>query len=95
MHRSQNNAVMDTGELRLPSFAEAGVGYGYSSAPVFVESWVPQTYAPTYEPTCQPTYPQTEYPEYSGPAYSDPLYSDPLFGPMPTTLPDGRPLFRD
>jgi ATP-binding cassette subfamily B protein len=118
LHRSQNNAAMDTGELRLPSFAEAGipvgvpvgvpvavaegaaagVGYGYSPAPVFVESWAPpQTYEPVYEPTYQPTYPpaysqtcpqaypQTEYPEYS----------DLLFGPMPTSLPDGRPLFRD
>ncbi len=93
LHRSQNNAVMDTGELRLPSFAEAGVGYGYPAAPVFAETWAPQPYTPTYEteygPThgrpYQPAYPQTEYPEYS----------DPLFGPMPATLPDGRPLFRD
>ncbi len=93
LHRSQNNAVMDTGELRLPSFAGAGAGYGYPAAPAFVESWAPQPYTPTYEPThgstygpaYQPPYPQTEYPEYS----------DPLFGPMPATLPDGRPLFRD
>jgi ATP-binding cassette subfamily B protein len=89
LHRSQNNAVMDTGELRLPLFAEAGVpvgvpvagvAYGYPAPPVFTESWVPQTY--------QPTYAEAEYSEY-------PEYSDPLFGPMPTTLPDGRPLFRD
>ncbi|MBK3568439.1 ABC transporter ATP-binding protein, partial [Streptomyces sp. MBT62] len=28
LHRSQNNAVMDTGELRLPLFAQAAVGTG-------------------------------------------------------------------
>ncbi|WP_234478990.1 hypothetical protein, partial [Streptomyces sp. MBT65] len=61
-----------------------GVGvptsYGYTAPPVFTESWVPQTY--------EPIHPQAEYSEYVE-------YSDPLFGPMPTTLPDGRPLFRD
>ncbi len=97
LHRSQNNAVMDTGELRLPMFAEAGlpvgapapepaVAYGYSSysgyspQPVFTESWAPQPY--------QPPHPEPEYSQYVE-------YADPLFGPMPTTLPDGRPLFRD
>ncbi|MEV5528038.1 ABC transporter ATP-binding protein [Streptomyces prunicolor] len=114
LHRSQNNAAMDTGELRLPSFAEtgipvgmpmgvpvavaegavAGVGYGYSPAPVFVESWAPpQTYEPTYQPTYPQTYPQAYAQTYPQTEY--PEYSDPLFGPMPTTLPDGRPLFRD
>ncbi|MFD4877389.1 ABC transporter ATP-binding protein [Streptomyces sp. NPDC058420] len=93
LHRSQNNTAMDTGELRLPSFAEAGAGYGYPAAPVFAESRAPQPYMPTYETEYgpahdrpyQPAYPQTGYPEYS----------DPLFGPMPAPLPDGRPLFRD
>nr|WP_262064281.1 ABC transporter ATP-binding protein [Streptomyces sp. STR69] len=101
LHRSQNNAVMDTGELRLPLFAEAGAGamagvaagVQYAAAPpVFVESWAPQ-------PQGYQTYPaqqaQQSQPVYQ-PAYVEAEYaSDPLFGPMPTTLPDGRPLFRD
>ncbi|MFJ6897612.1 ABC transporter ATP-binding protein [Streptomyces hokutonensis] len=79
LHRSQNNAVMDTGELRLPLFAEAGVQY--AAPPVFVESWAPQAYQ--VQEVYQPAYVEAEY------------SSDPLFGPLPTTLPDGRPLFRD
>nr|WP_328829979.1 hypothetical protein [Streptomyces sp. NBC_00252] len=93
LHRSQNNAVMDTGKLRLPSFAEAGFGHGYPTAPVFAGTSAPQPYVPTYETEYgpplgrpyQPAHPWTECPEYS----------DPLFGPLPATLPDGRPLFRD
>ncbi|MGH1552134.1 hypothetical protein ACRAWF_08200 [Streptomyces sp. L7] len=88
LHRSQNNAVMDTGELRLPLFAEAGVQY--AAPPVFVESWAPQPQqmhqaqqVHQAQPVYQPAYVEAEY------------ASDPLFGPMPTTLPDGRPLFRD
>ncbi|MDV9171671.1 ABC transporter ATP-binding protein [Streptomyces sp. W16] len=79
LHRSQNNAVMDTGELRLPLFAEVGVQY--AAPPVFVESWAPQAYQ--VQEVYQPAYVEAEY------------SSDPLFGPLPTTLPDGRPLFRD
>ncbi len=93
LHRSQNNAVMDTGELRLPSFAGAGVGagagYGYPAAPAFVESWAPQPYMPTYEPT-------------HGLGVSTALPADRVPGVLRSPLraharhpPDGRPLFRD
>ncbi|WP_427925383.1 ABC transporter ATP-binding protein [Streptomyces sp. cg40] len=98
LHRSQNNAVMDTGELRLPLFAEAGAAAGvpagvqYAAPPVFVESWAPQPQGYQAYPAQQAQQAQQLY----QPAYVEAEYtSDPLFGPMPATLPDGRPLFRD
>ncbi|MFI6401640.1 ABC transporter ATP-binding protein [Streptomyces sp. NPDC050548] len=102
LHRSQNNAVMDTGELRLPLFAEAGAGAGvaagvqYAAAPpVFVESWAPQPQGYQAYPAQQMQQAQQVQQVYQ-PAYVEAEYaSDPLFGPMPATLPDGRPLFRD
>ena len=110
LHRSQNNAAMDTGELRLPLFAEAGAGVGAGAAaggqyvaapPVFVESWAPQPQGhqayPAYQvhPAQQVQQAQQAQQVYQ-PAYVEAEYaSDPLFGPMPVTLPDGRPLFRD
>ncbi|MGX9891378.1 ABC transporter ATP-binding protein [Streptomyces sp. NPDC002276] len=102
LHRSQNNAVMDTGELRLPLFAEAGAGAGagagvaYAAAPpVFVESWAPQPQGYQAYPAQQVQEVQQTQQVYQ-PAYVEAEYaSDPLFGPMPATLPDGRPLFRD
>ncbi|MEW2158577.1 ABC transporter ATP-binding protein [Streptomyces sp. NPDC007189] len=66
LHRSQNNAVTDTGELRMPL-------------------WEAQSPAPVYEqaPAYHQQYDYTAYPSYSS------------YTPVPTTLPDGRPLFRD
>ncbi|MGW3283637.1 ABC transporter ATP-binding protein [Streptomyces sp. NPDC001002] len=68
LHRSQNNAVMDTGELRLPLFAQ--------------------------EPVPVPV--QAAYGAYGYDGYAD--YGVPVgyeYGTVPTTLSDGRPLFRD
>lgn len=94
LHRSQNNAVMDTGELRLPLFVQTGApvaeaAYGYSAPGAFTEGWTPQAYEPmAYEPVAY------ESTSYEAMPYGD-AYPDPLFGPVPTPLPDGRPLFRD
>ncbi|MER6564919.1 ABC transporter ATP-binding protein [Streptomyces sp. NPDC001093] len=71
LHRSQNNAVMDTGELRMPLWEEQ------------------RTPAPAYEhaPAYQQQYGYTPYTAAPTPSA--------LPAPLPTTLPDGRPLFRD
>ncbi|MGW1211116.1 ABC transporter ATP-binding protein [Streptomyces sp. NPDC002499] len=66
LHRSQNNAAMDTGELRLPLFTEEPVP-------------MPAAYA---------AYGYDGYAGYGVPAGYE-------YGTVPTTLPDGRPLFRD
>jgi ATP-binding cassette subfamily B protein len=73
LHRSQNNAVTDTGELRMPLWEEPAYGQTpeYEQAPAY-------GYAPVYHQQ----YDHTPYPS-------------PAAGPVPTTLPDGRPLFRD
>ncbi|MEU6069119.1 ABC transporter ATP-binding protein [Streptomyces sp. NPDC047082] len=72
LHRSQNNAAMDTAELRLPLFVE--------EAPVPAHEY---TYA--YD---------NGYDPYAGAAvWLRPPYE--AQGTVPTTLPDGRPLFRD
>ncbi|WP_316749584.1 ABC transporter ATP-binding protein [Streptomyces herbicida] len=72
LHRSQNNAAMDTAELRMPLFVE--------EAPVPAHEY---TYA--YD---------NGYDPYAGAAvWLRPPYE--AQGTVPTTLPDGRPLFRD
>ncbi|MFD4562348.1 ABC transporter ATP-binding protein [Streptomyces sp. NPDC058469] len=97
LHRSQNNAVMDTGELRLPSFAEAGVPMGVPAPVAVAEAAVAVAYGyPEYPGySAPPVFTESWVPQTYQSAYPEAEYSDPLFGPMPTTLPDGRPLFRD
>ncbi|MDH6218347.1 ABC transporter ATP-binding protein [Streptomyces pseudovenezuelae] len=73
LHRSQNNAVMDTGELRLPQFAEEPVP-------------VPAAYDVNAG-----SYGAYGYDGYAG--YGAPVGYE--YGTVPTTFPDGRPLFRD
>ena len=84
LHRSQNNAVTDTGELRMPLFTE-----GFAEAPAAV---------------VQPAYGYQGYEAYEGyeghgpyEAWQAPSYANDQYvpAPVPTTLPDGRPLFRD
>ena len=84
LHRSQNNAVTDTGELRMPLFTE-----GFAEAPAAV---------------VQPAYGYQGYEAYEGyeghgpyEAWQAPSYANDQYVPVPvpTTLPDGRPLFRD
>ncbi|MGQ5636432.1 MULTISPECIES: ABC transporter ATP-binding protein [unclassified Streptomyces] len=73
LHRSQNNAVTDTGELRMPLWEEPAYGQTpeYEQAPAY-----------GYTPVYHQQYDHTPYPS-------------PAAAPVPTTLPDGRPLFRD
>ncbi|MEU1401462.1 ABC transporter ATP-binding protein [Streptomyces sp. NPDC005728] len=82
LHRSQNNASMDTGELRLPLFEEAQApapAPAYAYAPGYGEQgYAPYAAAPyAADPTSWP----------------QPVYEAPMS--VPTTLPDGHPLFRD
>ncbi|MFJ4784381.1 ABC transporter ATP-binding protein [Streptomyces sp. NPDC088794] len=75
LHRSQNNAVMDTGELRLPlDLVQSGYGH---EGQVPSGTWQEPSYAYGHQPQ-----------EY---AAHDPY----ACAAMPTTLPDGRPLYRD
>ncbi|MGW0575870.1 ABC transporter ATP-binding protein [Streptomyces sp. NPDC002920] len=79
LHRSQNSAVTDTGELRMPLFVEqpvpAAVAYDYPYDHGTYDHGQPAAHWP------QPVY--APYDPYAAPA------------PIPTVLPDGRPLFRD
>ncbi|MFF4502888.1 ABC transporter ATP-binding protein [Streptomyces sp. NPDC001401] len=85
LHRSQNNAVTDTGELRMPLFPE-GFTEGFAEAPAAV---------------AQPAYGYQGYEGYGpyetwqAPSYAYDPYAPYVPAPVPTTLPDGRPLFRD
>ncbi|MFD5544571.1 ABC transporter ATP-binding protein, partial [Streptomyces sp. NPDC127079] len=88
LHRSQNNAIMDTGELRLPLFTEPdaptaqqpapqGDGYAYQQPYGNVHGYDHDVYAAA-GPWPQPVH--AAHPEAA---------------PVPTALPEGRPLFRD
>ncbi|WP_037885437.1 ABC transporter ATP-binding protein [Streptomyces sp. NRRL S-646] len=87
LHRSQNNAVTDTGELRMPLFTE-----GFAEAPAAVVQ-------PAYGYQGYEGYEAHEGYEGHGPyeAWQAPSYAYDQYvpAPAPTTLPDGRPLFRD
>ena len=92
LHRSQNNAVMDTGELRLPLFVEAATeaapqpvqGYEAYDAAAY-GTWQAQVQPPAY------TYDYGAYDQYTHDQYAQAAH----VATVPTTLPDGRPLFRD
>ncbi|OIJ69934.1 ABC transporter ATP-binding protein [Streptomyces mangrovisoli] len=85
LHRSQNNAVMDTGELRLPLFAEP-------PAPDTYEPYAQQGQGPEQ---WQP-YPQQPHPEQQPhPQQPWPYVYEAPYGTVATSLSDGRPLFRD
>ncbi len=103
LHRSQNNAVLDTGELRMPLWEEQrrtpapadGYGQGYGSGhahgngdgDAYGYAYGHDAYArassATYLPADPPAYAPAHVPAYGG------------VGPVPSALPDGRPLFRD
>src|SRR4051794_36317979 len=90
LHRSQNNAVTDTGELRMPLFTE-----GLAEAPAAVAQ-------PAYGYQGHGGYQGREgYEGYEGhgsyEAWQAPSYGYDQYAPapVPTALPDGRALFRD
>ncbi|MFI5689145.1 ABC transporter ATP-binding protein [Streptomyces sp. NPDC051636] len=95
LHRSQNNAVMDTGELRLPLSFETGQGscahgqeYG-TGAGSGTEAEAGYGYdASAASAACAAA---AVWPE---PVYEPVPAHDP-YATVPTALPDGRPLFRD
>ncbi|MEU1159773.1 ABC transporter ATP-binding protein [Streptomyces sp. NPDC005921] len=100
LHRSQNNAIMDTGELRLPLFVQQG-GPAPAPAPaaeaVGVGVGTPQGDGYAYQ---QPYGNMYDYNVYAAAGlWPQPMYEphiQPAYGAdVPTTLPDGRPLFRD
>ncbi|MGW5244386.1 ABC transporter ATP-binding protein [Streptomyces sp. NPDC004129] len=88
LHRSQNNALMDTGELRLPLFTEpaatapAGGPVGYAGAQAY-PSWAAQSQSHAHPHAF----------EYTG----DPADAGAHHLPhhLPGQFPDGRALFRD
>ncbi|MEU2425048.1 ABC transporter ATP-binding protein [Streptomyces sp. NPDC007851] len=95
LHRSQNNAIMDTGELRLPLFAE-------HSAPAAQQQPAPQGDGSGYAYQQQPYGNAHPYDVYAAASlWPQPMYEAHMdAGHMngahvPTTHPDGRPLFRD
>ncbi|GAA3844841.1 ABC transporter ATP-binding protein [Streptomyces coacervatus] len=75
LHRSQNNAVMDTGELRMPLFTEQAAA---PVQPVYAYAYTEEGYGTWQAPAPAPAYESYGY-----------------YEPVVTTLPDGRPLFRD
>ncbi|WP_037730791.1 ABC transporter ATP-binding protein [Streptomyces roseochromogenus] len=79
LYRSQNNAVMDTGELRMPLWEE-------TPAPVP---------APAYDhgPGCEPYPPAGTWAGPACESSRQPASES--YGEVPSYLPDGRPLFRD
>ncbi|MFF7982152.1 ABC transporter ATP-binding protein [Streptomyces sp. NPDC007901] len=98
LHRSQNSAIMDTGELRLPLFVQQG---GPAPAPaaeaVGVGVGAPQGDGYAYQ---QPYGNMYDYNVYAAAGlWPQPVYEAHIqaaYGAdVPTTLPDGRPLFRD
>ncbi|MGW2518797.1 ABC transporter ATP-binding protein [Streptomyces sp. NPDC001617] len=91
LHRSQNNAVMDTGELRMPLFVEVE-----REQPVAAQAQTVYMYEGYGTATAWQAQPQQTYDPYAAQSYG---YQEPAFTtPEPsyvTSLPDGRPLFRD
>ncbi|MFJ5968102.1 ABC transporter ATP-binding protein [Streptomyces sp. NPDC093060] len=91
LHRSQNNAVMDTAELRLPLFEEA-----QPPVPVPAQGAVPGYVAYGYDPYNAAAAEAAVWPQ--PPVYEPHMseaYLPEAHMPVPTTFPDGRPLFRD
>ena len=85
LHRSQNNAVTDTGELRMPLFTE---GFAEAPAAVVHPAYGYQGYG-GHEG-------YGSYDAWQAPSYAyDQYVPAPVPTALPTTLPDGRPLFRD
>ena len=90
---------MDTGELRMPLFAEEQAqGQAQGQAPVYQQygqdaygaamAWIQPTAGPqAVHPVPEPAYQTVGY-AGSGMAYEG-------YSSVPTTLTDGRPLFRD
>ncbi|MFF4400392.1 ABC transporter ATP-binding protein [Streptomyces sp. NPDC001480] len=110
LHRSQNNAVMDTGELRLPLSFETGQGtyvqdapaqgnggngYGaYGAYGAAAGAWPEPAYANGYEHGYYGYEQGRGHGSVYGNSEGHPYGADP-YAPVPTALPDGRPLFRD
>ncbi|MFD4502233.1 ABC transporter ATP-binding protein [Streptomyces sp. NPDC058457] len=107
LHRSQNNAMMDTGELRLPLFVDQGGAPAAGTVGTVGAVGVPQaSYAGAqgggdggyaYQ---QPYGNMYDYNVYAAAGlWPQPMYEAHIetgYGAdVPTTLPDGRPLFRD
>ncbi|MHC3469212.1 ABC transporter ATP-binding protein [Streptomyces sp. 7R007] len=97
LHRSQNNAVMDTGELRLPLDAlQPGPGCGQETyAPQ--ATWQEQPYGHDHGHAYMPdahvygAYVQDDHAYDAHGRYAHAAVP----ASVPTALPDGRPLFRD
>ncbi|MGW3460414.1 ABC transporter ATP-binding protein [Streptomyces olivaceoviridis] len=96
LHRSQNNAVLDTGELRMPLWEERrtpapvypyesgpGYGQGYGNGYAYGHEAYAWTPSAAYAPTVHAPAAPAHVPAYGG------------AGHVPSALPDGRPLFRD
>lgn len=95
LHRSQNNAVTDTAELRMPLFTE---GSNEAAAAVAQPAYGYQAYGHQAYEGQQGQQGQQVYEAYgSYEAWQAPAYAHEQYVPsaVPTTLPDGRPLFRD
>ncbi|MEU2777412.1 ABC transporter ATP-binding protein [Streptomyces sp. NPDC007162] len=99
LHRSQNNAIMDTGELRLPLFVEHGgaapmadaVGVGAPQGDGYAYQ---QPYGDTYDYNVDAAAGLWPRPAYEAGAQPMPVPGE-YGAAVPTALPDGRPLFRD
>ncbi|MFC8512912.1 ABC transporter ATP-binding protein [Streptomyces sp. NPDC057257] len=88
LHRSQNSAVMDTGELRMPLFVEQPAPQPVYAYEGYESYGAGQTPSYTYE----------AYQQYGHDGHDQYAYAQQAPAPVttvPTTLPDGRPLFRD
>ncbi|MEU2333509.1 ABC transporter ATP-binding protein [Streptomyces sp. NPDC013172] len=92
LHRSQNNAIMDTGELRLPLFTEHSAPTAQQPTPQasYAAGADGHGYAQPYGNTYGHDRYAAEVP-WPQPAHE----AHPEAPPVPTALPDGRPLFRD
>ncbi|MFE0518595.1 ABC transporter ATP-binding protein [Streptomyces sp. NPDC058954] len=95
LHRSQNNAVMDTGELRMPLFVEQRPAAEQAQPVHLYEAhgtWQEPAYR--YE---QAAHEQAAHDQYAHDLYAQDQYAHDLYAhsAVPVTLDDGRPLFRD
>ncbi|MER6682463.1 ABC transporter ATP-binding protein [Streptomyces olivaceoviridis] len=111
LHRSQNNAVLDTGELRMPLWEEQrtpapvypyeygqGNGQGHGNGYAYGHEAYARTPSAAYAPAARTPAVRTPL------AYAPPVHApvapahDPSYGGaghVPPALPDGRPPFRD